>query len=104
MSSCLIILSGIFRSIHNIRIECLWCDLTSTFGAKWKTFFQNLKLHEGLDQNSDTNLWLHHLFLNAINEDALEWAEDWNNHTISIRGEHQRSPQDMFFFGMIQNS
>jgi hypothetical protein len=104
MLLCLIILSGIFRSVHNIRIERLWCDLTSAFGAKWKTFFQNLELHEGLDQNSDAHIWLlHHLFLGAINEDALEWAEGWNNHTISIRGERQRSPRDMFFFGMIQN-
>jgi hypothetical protein len=92
------------RSVHNIRIERLWCDLTSAFGAKWKTFFQTLELHEGLNRDSDAHMWLlHHLFLGAINQDALEWAEAWNNHRISIRGERQRSPRDMFFFGMIQN-
>jgi hypothetical protein len=92
------------RSVHNIRIERLWRDLTCAFGAKWKLFFQSLELHEGLDRDSDAHIWLlHHLFLGAINEDALEWAEAWNNHKIGIRGERQRSPRDMFFFGMIQN-
>jgi hypothetical protein len=92
------------RSVHNIRIERLWRDLTSAFGAKWKLFFQNLELQENLDRDSDAHIWLlHHLFLSAINEDALLWAESWNNHTITIRGERQRSPRDMFFFGMIQN-
>ena len=92
------------RSVHNICIECLWCDLTNGFGVKWKLFFQNLELHEGLDHDSDAHIWLlHHLFLDAINQDALGWAEAWNNHTITIHGEHHRSPRDMFFFGMIQN-
>lgn len=92
------------RSVHNIRIERLWRDLTSGFGAKWKLFFQNLELHENLDRDSDAHIWLlHHLFVGPINEDTLQWAESWNNHTITIRGERQRSPHDMFFFGMIQN-
>lgn len=82
----------------------MWRDLTEAFGEKWKLFFQTLELHEGLDRDSDAHIWLlHHLFLVAINEDALQWAEAWNNHTIGIRGERQRSPRDMFFFGMIQN-
>lgn len=86
------------RSVHNICIEHLWRDLTNSFGVKWKLFFQNLELHEGLDCDSNAHIWLlHHLFLDAINQNALEWAEAWNNHTITIHGERQRSPCDMFF-------
>jgi len=67
-------------------------------------FFENLELHEGLDCDSDAHIWLiHHLYLSVINEDALEWADAWNHHKISIRGERQWSPCDMFFFGMLQN-
>lgn len=92
------------RSVHNIRIERLWCDVTQGFGAKWKRFFQNLEVNNGLVVDRDAHIWLiHHLFLPSINSDATEWADAWNSHTLSIRGERQRSPADMYFFGMIQN-
>lgn len=32
----------------------------------------------------------------------MQWAEAWNHHTIALRGERQRSPKDMFIFGMIE--
>lgn len=92
------------RSVHNIRIERLWCDVTRGFGAKWKDFFLGLEMHDGLDTNLDAHVWLlHHIFLERINLDATDWAESWNHHRISIRDERQRSPRDMFFFGMLQN-
>ncbi|TFK81744.1 hypothetical protein K466DRAFT_501617 [Polyporus arcularius HHB13444] len=92
------------RSVHNIRIERLWVDLTAGVGAKWKAFLQDLEVSADLDPNIDAHIWLlHHLFLGAINEDTLEWAEAWNHHKISIDGERQRSPRDMFFFGTMQN-
>lgn len=73
------------------------------FGLKWKRFFQELELGDGLDVNSTAHIWLlHHLFLDAINQDALNWAESWNNHSITLRGSRNRSPRDMFFFGMIE--
>ena len=51
------------RSVHNIRIEWLWVNVTSGFGRKWKTFFQDLELHDGLNPDSDAHIWLlHHLF------------------------------------------
>lgn len=92
-----------YRSVHNIRIERLWRDLTLGFAGKWKTFFQSLEQYDGLNVNSDAHIWLlHFLFLDAINRDALQWANAWNEHVITIRGERQRSPKDMFVFGMIQ--
>lgn len=92
------------RSVHNVRIERMWCDVTTGFGFKWKSFFQDLELHDGLNPDLESHIWLlHHLFLPSINEDALEWAETWNQHTMSIRGERQRSPLDMFYFGMIES-
>ncbi|KAL0567997.1 hypothetical protein V5O48_013999 [Marasmius crinis-equi] len=94
------------RSVHNIRIEQLWRDITQGFVHKWKEFFKHLEAVAGLQHNNDAHMWLlHHLFLRALNDEALEWAEAWNSHAISTRrgGERERSPHDMFFFGQIQN-
>ncbi|KAG6871327.1 hypothetical protein C0995_006027, partial [Termitomyces sp. Mi166 len=91
------------RSVHNIHIERLWHDLTLEFAAKWKMFFQSLEQYDSLDVNSNAHIWLlHFLFLDAINHDALQWANAWKKHVITIRGERQQSPKNMFVFGMIQ--
>ncbi|KAF5379472.1 hypothetical protein D9615_006551 [Tricholomella constricta] len=92
------------RSVHNIRIERLWRDLTLGFSGKWWNFFQSLEVHDRLNADSASHIWLlHHLFLEAINEDAIQWAEAWNHHVLSQRGQRQRSPRDMFFFGMMEH-
>ncbi|KAF7358806.1 Integrase catalytic domain-containing protein [Mycena sanguinolenta] len=92
------------RSVHNIRIERLWCDVTRGFGRKWSHFFLGLELNCGLRPDLDAHIWLiHHLFLPAINEDAQDWARTWNEHKIRLETERTRSPRDMFFFGMIEN-
>ena len=92
------------RSVHNIRIERLWVDMTSAFGAKWKTFFEVLEAHDGLDTNNDAHIWLlHFLFLDAINIDAEAWAATWNSHTLERRNQHHLSPHQMYLHGMIRN-
>jgi hypothetical protein len=92
------------RSVHNSRIERIWYDVTEGFGGKWKNFFADLEANEGLDTNNPSHIWLlHHLFLDQINEDALAWAETWNNHKLQIRGERQQTPQEMYFFSMVED-
>ncbi|KAF7335038.1 Integrase catalytic domain-containing protein [Mycena venus] len=92
------------RSVHNIRIERLWCDVTRGFGRKWSQFFLSLEISCGLRPDLDAHVWLiHHLFLPAINQDAQDWARTWNEHKIRFDTERTRSPRDMFFFGMIEN-
>ncbi|KAJ7068442.1 hypothetical protein C8F01DRAFT_978820 [Mycena amicta] len=92
------------RSVHNIRIERLWCDVTRGFGRKWSQFFYSLEIHYGLNTNLDAHIWLlHHLFLPAVNADAQEWSESWNHHKIRLADRCTTSPRDMFFFGMIEN-
>jgi hypothetical protein len=71
---------------------------------KWVRLLRSLEIHHGLDPEVPGHIWIvHHLFLPAINLELLAWAEAWNCHSLRIRGERQRSPQDMFFFGVIQN-
>ncbi|KAJ7230119.1 hypothetical protein GGX14DRAFT_343911 [Mycena pura] len=92
------------RSVHNIRIERLWCDVTRGFGRKWSNFFLSLEFSAGLRPDLDAHIWLlHHLFLGAINEDTYDWARTWNEHKIRLADERTRSPRDLFFFGMIEN-
>ncbi|KDR65367.1 hypothetical protein GALMADRAFT_81954 [Galerina marginata CBS 339.88] len=93
-----------FRSVHNTRIERLWYDVTSGFGQKWKNFFIKLEAECGLNPQNPHHIWLlHHLFLPSINADAQDWAESWNAHRLEIRGQHHRSPIDMFMFSMVQD-
>ena len=92
------------RSIHNSQVERIWYDVTEGFGGKWKDFFIDLEANEGLDFNKHAHIWLlHHLFLDDINHDALAWAETWNSHKLQIRGECQQTPQEMFFFSMLED-
>ncbi|KAF8971337.1 hypothetical protein BDZ97DRAFT_1900286 [Flammula alnicola] len=96
------------RSVHNIRIERLWFDFTSGVGAKWKLFFQELEYQAGLDVDLASHIWLiHHLFLDSLNQDIMDWANAWNNHKISIAGqqpgEGSRSPAELRWFSMLQD-
>ncbi|RPD52483.1 hypothetical protein L227DRAFT_514753 [Lentinus tigrinus ALCF2SS1-6] len=92
------------RSVHNTRIERLWFDVTSGFGAKWKTFFLELEQQCGLDPDRADHLWLlHHLFLHSLNQDAQDWAQSWNAHTLHIQGERAASPRELFMFGMVRH-
>ncbi|KAI0323701.1 hypothetical protein GY45DRAFT_1376131 [Cubamyces sp. BRFM 1775] len=92
------------RSVHNIRIERLWVDVTMGFGQKWKDFFHQLEQSYGLNIDNDAHIWLlHHLFLDALNRDAMRWAEAWNNHVLARRGEHHMTPHQMYLFGLAQH-
>jgi hypothetical protein len=92
------------RSTHNIRIERLWFDVTQGVGSKWKSFFLELELNHHLVRHYPTHIWLlHWLFFDSINEDIQEWAEAWNHHRISRRGQVDRSPRDLFIFSIIED-
>ncbi|KAH9912791.1 hypothetical protein B0H21DRAFT_704191, partial [Amylocystis lapponica] len=90
------------RSVHNVRIEHLWVDVTAQVGATWAEHFTILELHHGLDINNVHHIWLLlHLFLPLINQQLVFFAESWNQHRIQIRNGPNRSPADMFGFDMF---
>ena len=63
----------------------------------------DLEAHHGLDPSQPAHIWLlHHLFLNSVDQDAQEWANAWNSHKLQMKGQRERSPCDMFSFGMLQ--
>ncbi|KAJ7053160.1 hypothetical protein C8F01DRAFT_996937 [Mycena amicta] len=88
-------------SVHNVRIERLWVDVTAQVGATWGDHFTLLELRHGLNINNVAHIWLlHFLFLATINSQLAFFAESWNNHRIQIRNGPNRSPIDMFGFDM----
>lgn len=90
------------RSVHNVRIERLWVDVTAQIGAHWHEAFIQLELHHGMDINNGWHLWLlHRLFLSALNDHLAFFADAWNQHRIQIRNGPNRSPADMFQFDML---
>jgi hypothetical protein len=91
-----------FRSVHNIRIERLWVDVTVQVGSFWGDIFTQLELRHGLNINNMHHIWLvHYLFLPMINFQLSFFAESWNQHRIHIRNGPNRSPADMFGFDMF---
>jgi hypothetical protein len=94
----------LIRSVHNIRIERLWRDLTLGFAGKWKHFFQHLEFYNDLNHDNPRHIWLlHYLFLESVNEDAKNWAEAWNYHVLSLRHEKNQSPVALFELGMMEH-
>ena len=90
------------RSVHNIRIERLWVDVTAKVGRPWATRFRTLEERVGLDINNVNHLWLlHHLFLGAVNTQLIAFRDAWNSHEMRLTSQPSRSPNDLFFFGMI---
>lgn len=72
-------------------------------GHSWKDFFVILEEEHDLDVDNTAHIWLLHvLFLPAINDDLDDWKDMWNCHKLRIRDERDRSPEDMFFFGLIE--
>jgi hypothetical protein len=90
------------RSVHNVRIERLWADVTAQIGATWSELFTILEIRHGLNINNVYHIWLlHYLFLRQLNEQLHFFMEAWNQHQIRIRDGPNRSPADMFGFDMI---
>ncbi|KZV59549.1 hypothetical protein PENSPDRAFT_695037 [Peniophora sp. CONT] len=75
---------------------------------KWKSFFIQLELHDGLNPDQPAHIWLlHHLFLSVVDYDVQLWADLWNNHKLEHRdGEGQTtvaSPCKCIVFGMLEH-
>ncbi|KAH9910863.1 hypothetical protein B0H21DRAFT_782484 [Amylocystis lapponica] len=98
------------RSVHNVRIERLWVDVTNQVGEKWSTFFTTLKVRHGLDANNVNHIWLlHYVFLGVINaelgffadtemnEEELEvFRIDWDGlwEDVLLRSQAVNNPRD----------
>ncbi|KAJ3965403.1 hypothetical protein EV361DRAFT_785815, partial [Lentinula raphanica] len=92
------------RSVHNVRIERLWVDVSNYITQHWNDYFTHLEIDHQLDASSPNHIWLlQYLFLPVINQSLNFWVEAWNCHRISQRrGDGPaRSPEDMWGFNML---
>ena len=89
--------------MHNTRIERLWVDIVHDLSSKWKELFEVLEIHHGLDPDRMAHVWLvHHLFLNEMNAELIEWVQGWNSHKMQLRGQRNQSPHEMFVIGITE--
>ncbi|TRM62018.1 hypothetical protein BD626DRAFT_404602 [Schizophyllum amplum] len=89
-------------SVHNVRIERLWVDVTVQVGAAWADRFTMLEISHGLDINNVHHIWLiHFLFLPIINSELAVFAEGHNNHPIQVRDGPDRTPIDLYGFDSL---
>ncbi|KAJ3860488.1 hypothetical protein EV359DRAFT_49016 [Lentinula novae-zelandiae] len=92
------------RSVHNVRIECLWVDVSHYCSQTWHDMFTLLEMRHGLQVSNPNHIsLLQHLFLPIINEQLAFWAESWNSHRVSQRNGPACTPEDMFVFDSLVN-
>lgn len=73
-------------SMHNTRIEHLWCEVASQFTRRWRAFFGRLERLHRLNRRNANHLWLLQiLFLDLINIDCNAFKHDWNHHSMSTQ-------------------
>ncbi|KAJ3964015.1 hypothetical protein EV361DRAFT_812755 [Lentinula raphanica] len=92
------------RSVHNVRIERLWVDVSTAITQHWNDYFTGLEAQHQLDVDNRNHIWLlQYLFLDTINQSLYLWAEGWNCHRLSQRRSDgpARSPEDLFGFDML---
>lgn len=89
-------------SVHNTRIERLWCDVTRIVVCTYRNLFYYLEDHGMLDPLSDVDvLCLHLVYIPRINQSLEEFTRQHNNHPL--RTEHNRSPLQLFYALLICN-
>ncbi|KAF7363701.1 hypothetical protein MSAN_01027800 [Mycena sanguinolenta] len=89
-------------STRNTRIERLWVEVGTQFAHRWRAFFTRLGRRHRLDRMNPGHLWLlHHLFLVEINDDCVEFQEEWNLHPLGGPSTKNQSPSDIRLLGQV---
>jgi hypothetical protein len=75
------------QSVHNQRIERLWCDMFSFVLSYYRNLFFYLESIHLLDPNYEINMYaLHFTYLPRINMALDHFVSQWNNHPLSSEG------------------
>lgn len=90
-------------SVHNQRIERLWCDVYRCVCSTYHELFYAMEAMGVLDSVSDMDLFvLHCVYLPRINRSLDEFARAWNLHPI--RTERNWSPQQIMINSIIREA
>ncbi|XP_071855243.1 uncharacterized protein [Apostichopus japonicus] len=84
-------------SVHNQRIERLWCEVNQRVNSVFRDSFFSLEENGLLDPLDEDDMFsLHFVYLQVINESLREFVLQYNNHPL--RTEHNRSPLQLAFW------
>ena len=87
-------------SVHNQRIERLWCDLHRCVTQLYYRLFYFLEYRGLLNPINEYHIFaLHYVFLPRINKSLKGFVQSWNSH--SLRTEHGHSPNQLFTVGAM---
>lgn len=74
------------KSVHNQRIERLWCDVNSVIESRFLNIFLFLEQRGVLDVTSEVQLFcLHLVYIPLINKATEEVIGQWNNHPVTTQ-------------------
>ena len=91
------------QSVHNQRIERLWRDVATQVTEYFYKLFYQFEDEGVLDVDDQTHLCaLQLVFLPVINARMNNFRQAWNSHRM--RTEENRSPQQLWIQGMLQNA
>ena len=90
------------RSVHNVRIETLWREMSRVVTAFYKDIFHFLEDSGLLNSHSEFDLFaLHYIYLPRINASLEQFVEQWNFHGIRTAG--YQSPMALWHAGIMHS-
>ena len=88
------------KSVHNQRIERLWCDVNHVIASRFLNIFLFLEQIRVLDVTNEVHLFcLHLVYIPLINKAIDEFIGQWNNHPVTTQCNF--SPNQMWIQGML---
>ena len=88
------------KSVHNQRIERLWCDVNRVIVSRFLNIFLFLEQRMILDATDEVHLFcLHLVYIPLINKTINEFIGEWNNHPVTTQCNF--SPNQLWIQGML---
>lgn len=88
------------KSVHNQRIERLWCDVNRVIVSRFLNIFLFLEQRSILDVTDEVHLFcLHLVYIPLINKAIDEFIGEWNNHPVTTQCNF--SPNQLWIQGML---
>ena len=90
-------------SVHNVRIERMWRDVSRSVITPFKERFTSLEDQEILDVDNEIDLFcLHEMFAHRINASLNDFVSSWNSHPLT--SENNQTPLQLFCTGSNSES
>lgn len=88
------------KSVHNQRIERLWCNVNRIIVSCFLNVFLFLEQRQILDPTDEVHLFfLHLVYIPLINDAINKFIGQWNNHPLSTQG--NLSPNQLWIQGKL---